>query len=97
MSAYLKIENPGVADSRAFTLLGASTSRNSDNNKTIGKFGSGNKHGVADLLRHGLSTTIFGGSLSASCSPHQGNPFTATATARRRRRDVSRGEHASRT
>lgn len=62
MAAYLKIENPGVAPPESFTLLGASTKRQAGN-ATIGKFGSGNKHGVAVLLRHDLPPTIFGGNL----------------------------------
>lgn len=62
-TAYLKIENPGVAPKEAFTLLGASMSRGSDNARTVGKFGSGNKHGVAVLLRHNLAPTVFAGNL----------------------------------
>lgn len=61
--AFLKIENPGVADPSAFTLLGASTSRSSDNSNTIGKFGSGNKHGIAVCLRKELSPVVFAGKL----------------------------------
>jgi hypothetical protein len=60
---YLKIENPGVAPAEAFTLLGASTKRGSENSATIGKFGTGNKHGVAVLLRNDLPPVIFGGTL----------------------------------
>ena len=63
MVAYLKIENPGVAPAEAFTLLGASTKRDSDNSRTVGKFGSGNKHGVAVLLRNNLSPIVFAGNL----------------------------------
>ena len=63
MAAYLKIENPGVAPAEAFTLLGASTKRGSENTQTIGKFGTGNKHGVAVLLRQGMSPTVFAGNL----------------------------------
>jgi len=62
-TAYLKIENPGVAPKEAFTLLGASMSRDSDNARTVGKFGSGNKHGVAVLLRNKLAPTVFAGNL----------------------------------
>lgn len=62
-TAYLKIENPGVAPKEAFTLLGASMSRGSDNARTVGKFGSGNKHGVAVLLRNKLAPTVFAGNL----------------------------------
>lgn len=63
MVAYLKIENPGVACSESFTLLGASTKRNSGNIGTIGKFGSGGKMGVGVLLRHKLSPIVFAGNL----------------------------------
>lgn len=63
MPAFLKIENPGVAPAEAFTLLGASTKRDSSNSKTIGKFGTGNKHGVAVLLRNDLPPVVFGGTL----------------------------------
>jgi len=62
MTAYLKIENPGVAPPESFTLLGASTKRQAGS-ATIGKFGSGNKHGVAVLLRNRLAPIVFGGSL----------------------------------
>jgi hypothetical protein len=63
MPAFLKIENPGVAPSESFTLLGASTKRGDDNGQTIGRFGSGNKHGVAVLLRHKLAPVVFAGNL----------------------------------
>lgn len=63
MAGYLKIENPGVAPSESFTLLGASTKRGSDNSKTIGKFGSGNKHGIAVCLRNSLAPVVFAGNL----------------------------------
>ena len=61
MAAFLMIENPGTAPAEAFTLLGATTKR--DNSKYIGTFGSGNKHGVAVLLRHRISPQIFAGNL----------------------------------
>lgn len=62
-TAYLKIENPGVAPSEAFTLLGASTKRDRGDTRTIGKFGSGNKHGIAVCLRRDLPPVIFTGNL----------------------------------
>jgi len=61
MVAFLKIENPGIAPDTSFTLIGASTKRGSDN--LIGKFGSGGKQSICDLLRHDLPLTVFGGSL----------------------------------
>lgn len=64
MVAYLKIENPGVAPEEAFTLLGASTKRDSTNTATIGKFGTGNKQGTAVMLRNNISPIIFAGHLS---------------------------------
>lgn len=57
MTAYLMIQNPGICPTEGFTLLGASTKRGSDN--SIGKFGSGNKHGVNVCLRHGLEPIVF--------------------------------------
>lgn len=62
-TAYLKIENPGVAPAEAFTLLGASTKRDRTETRTIGKFGTGNKHGVAVCLRNELPPVIFTGNL----------------------------------
>ena len=63
MSAYLMIQNPGVAAEESFTLLGASTKRSSSNLATIGRFGTGNKMGIATCLRNGLNPIIFAGSL----------------------------------
>jgi len=63
MSAYLKIENPGVAPEESFTVLGASTKRGSNNDAVIGKFGTGNKQGVAVLLRNSINPVIFAGNL----------------------------------
>lgn len=63
MVAYLKIENPGIAPEEAFTLLGASTKRDSTNAGMIGKFGTGNKQALAVLLRNKISPIIFAGSL----------------------------------
>jgi hypothetical protein len=56
MTTYLKIENPGVCPPEGFTLLGASTKRNSN---YIGRFGSGNKHAINTCLRAGLNPVIF--------------------------------------
>jgi hypothetical protein len=55
------IQNPGVCPTEGFTLLGASTKR--DKVGQIGKFGSGNKHGVNVCLRYGLSPVVFCGNL----------------------------------
>lgn len=71
MPAYLMIQNPGVAPAEAFTLLGASTKRESDNAATIGKFGTGNKHGVAVLLRNQLNPVVFAGSLKLEFGTRQ--------------------------
>ena len=62
MTAYLKIENPGIAPPEAFTLLGATTKRGAVQ-RTIGMFRSGNKHGVAVLLRNDLPPQVFSGNL----------------------------------
>lgn len=61
--SFLMIENPGIADPQAFTILGATTKRDSENSHTIGVFGSGNKHSVATCLRHHLTPTVFCGNL----------------------------------
>lgn len=58
---YLMIENPGVAPTEGFTLLGASTKR--DNPNAIGRFGSGNKYGISVCLRNNLVPYIFCGNL----------------------------------
>lgn len=58
MTAHLMIENPGVAPVEAYTLLGASTKRDSD---LIGKFGTGNNHAVLACLRKGIAPTVFAG------------------------------------
>lgn len=63
MSAFLKIENPGAAPSEGFTVFGVSLADTSANVGVIGQFGSGNKHGVAVLLRNELSPVVFAGTL----------------------------------
>ena len=57
--SYLLIQNPGVAPTEGYTLLGLSTSR--DVAGTIGQFGSGAKHAINVLLRKKLSVTIYCG------------------------------------
>jgi hypothetical protein len=64
---FLKIENPGVAPVEGFYLLGATT-KNSDDENTIGQFGSGNKHAVALCLRHNMDPVVFCGLLRLSFS-----------------------------
>ena len=63
MAAYLKIENIGTAPAEGFTVLGVSLADTSSQRGVIGQFGSGNKHGVAVLLRHELSPVVFAGPL----------------------------------
>lgn len=63
MTAYLKIENPGVCPAEGFTLLGASMKGDQSAPGTIGKFGSGNKHSTATLLRADVRPVIFCGQL----------------------------------
>src|ERR1700694_1311919 len=63
MAAFLKIENVGVCPAEAFTVFGVSLADTSNNNGGVGTFGSGSKHGVAVLLRHGLSPVVFAGTL----------------------------------
>jgi len=61
MSKWLKIENPGKCPVEGFTLLGATSKRNSN---LIGFFGSGCKMSIALLIRAGISPTVF-------CSRHK--------------------------
>ena len=63
MGVFLKIENIGVCPPEGFTVLGVSLADKSSHQGVIGQFGSGNKHGVAVLLRHGLSPVVFAGTL----------------------------------
>lgn len=57
MKKYIKIESQGIIDSRAFTLIGASTKRG-DSSK-IGFFGSGLKYSLAFLLRNDIDFKVF--------------------------------------
>lgn len=68
MPAYLKIENIGVCPPEGFTVLGVSLADTSTNEGVIGTFGSGSKHGVAVLLRNGLSPIVFAGTLKLEFS-----------------------------
>lgn len=58
---YLLIQNKGVAPVQAYTLLGASNTRNSQIEGTIGKFGTGAKHAISTLLRAGLKIRVYCG------------------------------------
>ena len=68
MSAFLKVENVGTAPEEGFTVFGVSLADTSRSDKVIGQFGSGNKHGVAVLLRNGLSPVVFAGTLKLEFS-----------------------------
>lgn len=68
MAAYLKIENVGVCPPEGFTVFGISLANTSSNASVIGQFGSGNKHGVAVLLRNALSPLAFAGTLKLEFS-----------------------------
>jgi len=68
MAAFLKIENIGVAPEEGFTVFGVSLADTSLSNGVIGQFGSGNKHGVAVLLRNELSPVVFAGNLKLEFS-----------------------------
>ena len=65
---HLMIENPGVAEPEAFTLFGGTTSRYRKSPNVVGKFGTGNKHGTATLLRHGYWPLICAGNLKMEFS-----------------------------
>jgi hypothetical protein len=60
---YLMIRNPGVADYRGFTLIGASTTRNANLEGTSGQFGSGSKNSCALLLRNKIRPIVYTGNL----------------------------------
>ena len=68
MTAYLRIENPGVAPADAFTVLGVSMADQSNNAGMIGQFGSGSKHSIALLLRNELQPIVFAGNLKLEFS-----------------------------
>jgi hypothetical protein len=55
------IQNKGIAPTEAFTLLGASNTRDDDTAGTIGQFGTGAKHAINVLLRAGLSVHVYCG------------------------------------
>lgn len=63
MAAFLKIENVGACPAEGFTVLGVSLADTTDRQGVIGQFGSGNKHGVAVLLRNELAPVVFAGTL----------------------------------
>ena len=65
---YLLIRNKGVAPIEAFTILGLSTARGEADK--IGQFGSGSKHGILTLMRHGLTPRIFIGEDELVFSSH---------------------------
>lgn len=68
---FLMIQNPGVAPSEAFTLLGASTKRNHANSNMIGKFGTGNKQAIGVCLRNDLVPVVYAGNLRMEFSTRQ--------------------------
>lgn len=68
MTAYLRIENIGVASSDAFTVLGISMADQSSNAGIIGQFGSGSKNSIALLLRNELQPIVFAGNLKLEFS-----------------------------
>lgn len=56
---YLCIENQGKIDERSFYIMGLSSKTN--DNETIGKFGTGTKYGITALLRSQHEITVFSG------------------------------------
>lgn len=59
MTLFIKIQNKGEIDEKAFRLLGASTKREDDSK--IGFFGSGNKYAIALLLRKNIFFKVYSG------------------------------------
>jgi len=70
--SYLMIENPGEAPVAGLLLFGATT-KDPNNTKTIGMFGSGTKHAVIVCLRRKMDVVIFSGTtkLAFSTRPQQ--------------------------
>lgn len=68
MNQFLLIRNSGLAPIEAFTILGLSTARGEADK--IGQFGSGSKHGILTLMRHGLTPRIFIGNDELVFSTH---------------------------
>lgn len=80
MTAYLKIENPGVVPADAITTLGVSMADTSSNTGMIGQFGSGSKHSIALLLRYELQPVVFAGTLRLEFSTRSQVVSDAQAT-----------------
>lgn len=58
---YLMISNPGRAPIEGYTLFGATSKRDSHDQRIIGTFGSGNKHAISLALRNGINPVVFCG------------------------------------
>jgi hypothetical protein len=56
---YICIKNDGEVDIRSFYVMGMSTK--TDDDSTIGQFGTGNKYGIAALLRNNYKVIIKSG------------------------------------
>lgn len=65
--SYLMIENPGEAPVAGLLLFGATT-KDPNNVKTIGMFGSGTKHAVIVCLRRKMDVVIFSGTTKLAFS-----------------------------
>lgn len=68
----LLIQNVGEAPVESYTLLGASTSRDSNVSGVIGQFGTGAKQAIGVLLRKGLGVRVYCGRtrIDFSTKPH---------------------------
>lgn len=66
------IQNLGEAPVESYTLLGASTSRDSSVSGVIGQFGTGAKQAIGVLLRKGLTVRVYCGRtrIDFSTKPH---------------------------
>lgn len=81
----LLIQNDGVAPVESFTLLGASTTRDSNVDGVIGQFGTGAKHAINVLLRAGLEPRIYCGKtrIDFFTKPHELTDEFGTKTVQR--------------
>lgn len=59
MKQYILIQNEGEIDINAFFIMGVTSK--SENDRTIGQFGTGTKYGIAALMREGYDVVIFSG------------------------------------
>lgn len=68
MRQFLMIQNPGIAPTEGFTVLGATSKRDCDIPGIIGTFGSGGKLSISTCMRNNVTPIIFCGNLKLDFS-----------------------------